>query len=406
MDPGGGPDGEPVEAGASAATPRERLLALPRVKAAGEIELEHGLLGAVGIVRWVALVWMLTLTVWEWVQGNSITRPGAVLVLCGLATGFTVWATVARATRPEALLAPAAVIVEVVIAVNLGVADGYAFDGTQSQHFGSAWPLASVLTAGIAFGGLAGLGVGAVVGLAGLGGAIVSTGLNQTAINAGVVSSGVLYALAGGAAGLATTRLRAAERALAVAQAREEVARTLHDGVLQTLAVVQRRSDDGELVALAAEQERDLREYLSGTTTGADLDLVSALRRIAARAERTHGLRVAVTSTGLEPAWADAVVETLAGVVTEALTNAAKHGGSSTATIFLDETDEGALFCSVKDDGAGFDPDDTTDGIGLARSIRGRVDDAGGTVDVVSAPGRGTEVRIVLPPPPVRGGAR
>ena len=52
----------------------------------------------------------------------------------------------------------------------------------------------------------------------------------------------MLYALAGGVAGYATVKLREAEREISIAQAREEVARTLHDGVLQTLAVVQRRA--------------------------------------------------------------------------------------------------------------------------------------------------------------------
>lgn len=399
------------DAGVTGVSYRERMAQALRGKPRGEIELEHGLLGAVGIVRWVALLWMLALAGWEWAQGDSITQPAVVGVLCVAATAFTVWATVMLRVHPEVLLVPSAVVIEVVIAVTLGVADGYAFDGTQSQHFGSAWPLASVLTAGIAFGLIAGLGVGAVVGLAGLGGELVSSGLRQTTVSAGVVSSGVLYALAGGASGLATSRLRAAERALAVAQAREEVARALHDGVLQTLAVVQRRSDDDELVALAAEQERELRDYLFGArartgTTEAGPEVVDGLRQAAARAERVHGLRVQVVVAGALPPWMDQCAPAVIGAVAEALTNASKHGHADTATVFVEETDEGDLFCSVKDSGVGFEPDGTTEGIGLTRSIRARISEVGGDAEIQSRPGSGTEIRLRVHPPDVRSGGR
>jgi hypothetical protein len=88
-----------------------------------------------------------------------------------------------------------------------------------------------------------------------------------------LVTTTVLYLFAGAVAGYAMQLLRraevritSAERQLADARAREEVARTLHDGVLQTLAVVERRTDDQQLAALARDQERELRAYLSGTS--------------------------------------------------------------------------------------------------------------------------------------------
>ena len=106
-----------------------------------------------------------------------------------------------------------------------------------------------------------------------------------------VVSSVVLYALAGLVAGFVTARLREAERRISLAQAREEVARTLHDGVLQTLAVVQRRTGDPDLARLAHEQERELREFLFGTpaAVGGGGDLGTRLRAAAARFEDRYG---------------------------------------------------------------------------------------------------------------------
>jgi signal transduction histidine kinase len=63
--------------------------------------------------------------------------------------------------------------------------------------------------------------------------------------------------------------------------------------------------------------------------------------------------------------------------------------------VFVD--DEHGLFCSVKDDGCGFDPATTPEGVGLSRSIRGRIEEAGGRVEVAAASGSGTEVRLWLP---------
>jgi signal transduction histidine kinase len=55
------------------------------------------------------------------------------------------------------------------------------------------------------------------------------------------------------------------------------------------------------------------------------------------------------------------------------------------------------VFCSIKDDGTGFDPARTEEGVGLSRSIRGRISEAGGRVDVLSRPGDGAEVCLWLP---------
>ena len=152
----------------------------------------------------------------------------------------------------------------------------------------------------------------------------------------------MLYAQAGAVAGFVVGRLRAAEAQISAARAREEVARTLHDGVLQTLAVVQRRSSDPQLATLARDQERELRDYLFGVQAR-HTDLLTRLRAAAGRFERNEGVRAEVIAVE-EPGDEDPrVTEALAGAVGEALANAAKHGRSSHVVVYVEPDDDGAV---------------------------------------------------------------
>jgi signal transduction histidine kinase len=181
------------------------------------------------------------------------------------------------------------------------------------------------------------------------------------------------------------------ESSLAVARQREDLARALHDGVLQTLSVVQRRSTDTELAALARRQELELRGYLFGMPN--DDSLLVSLRDVARRHEAVMGTRVTVVCPDDIDGVDNDLVDALRGAVTEALTNAAKHGDARTAIVYVERTDS-RVFVSVKDDGVGFDPRSITEGVGLTRSIRGRMADVRGRVEVVSTEGSGSEVRL------------
>jgi signal transduction histidine kinase len=289
------------------------------------------------------------------------------------------------------------------------VCDGVVYGGqhafSTSQSLGSVWPLAGILGAGVAFGPLVACGTGVVLGL----GRVTAVLLNGSAIDSGgkvlsLVNTVVFYALGGAAAGYLARLLRRAEREISAARAREEIARTLHDGVLQTLAVVERRATDPALAKMAREQERDLREYLFGVSqpdgdpAAAAADLGRSLRKAAARCEVAfEDMRVQVLVADDVPALASAAVEAIAGAAGEALTNAGKHGRASKVLVYVEPDEGGGVFCSVKDDGGGFDPAATTEGVGLTRSIRGRMTEVGGRVEVTSAPGRGTEVLLWLP---------
>ncbi|HEY8524159.1 MAG TPA: ATP-binding protein [Acidimicrobiales bacterium] len=360
----------------------------------------RGLLAGIAVFRWLAWAWMATLLVVSRPElGDERARPWLAIALVAAALATTAALTVVLRTDPDRLLTLPLVAAEVAVAFALEVGDIAAYNGVdRAQSLSSAWPLAGILTAGVAFAARGGLVAGVAVGLGRVAGELIEPGRWSRHDSVSSLSSVVLYGLAGVVAGLVTARLRDAERRISLAQAREEIARTLHDGVLQTLAVVQRRAEDPDLVRLAHEQERELREYLFGarTAVGGGGDLGTRLRAAAARFEDRYGGTARVILADDLPALPPPVVEALAGAVGEALTNAGKHGGAGTVTVYAEPAD-GAVFCSVKDDGTGFDPAATPEGEGLRRSVRGRIAEVGGRVEVDGRPGRGTEVRCWVP---------
>ncbi|MGH8861250.1 MAG: sensor histidine kinase, partial [Jatrophihabitantaceae bacterium] len=175
-------------------------------------------------------------------------------------------------------------------------------------------------------------------------------------------------------------------------QERAEVAAHLHDSVLQTLALIQRNADSPREVArLARGQERELRTllYADRTATG---HLADELRRNAAEIEDGYAVAVDVVVVG-----DIALTDDLAALVAaarESLVNAAKHSKSTTIALYAEVEPDG-VHAFVKDRGVGFDPEDVADDRqGLRGSIVARMERHGGTAEIVSHPGEGTEVRL------------
>ncbi|WP_081512255.1 ATP-binding protein [Nocardia donostiensis] len=198
-----------------------------------------------------------------------------------------------------------------------------------------------------------------------------------------------------------------AERAARIRnEEREEIASHLHDSVLQTLALIQRQAgDQQEVLRLARSQERELRRWLFEDTGPTHSSLAVALRTIAGEVEDDHGVKVAPvtvgdvsmdggdTGSGLPKEHFTAIL----GATREALVNAAKHAGVTEIDLFA-EVEPHQVSVFVRDRGAGFDPAEVpADRQGVAKSIRARVERRGGQVEILSTPGRGTEVRITLP---------
>jgi signal transduction histidine kinase/phage shock protein PspC (stress-responsive transcriptional regulator) len=218
----------------------------------------------------------------------------------------------------------------------------------------------------------------------------------------GDVLLGVLLALAGVALILGplvyrlTTELTA-ERAQRVrSQERADMAAHLHDSVLQTLALIQQQSADPRRVAaLARSQERELRDWLYSDRSLSDETLSSALRRMAAEVEDSHGLPVDVVTVG--DVSLDDHRAAMLRAAREAMVNAAKHSGADKIDVFAEVATEG-IQVFVRDRGEGFDPDGIApDRLGVRRSIEGRMDRHGGKASIRSSPGQGTEVSLTMP---------
>lgn len=175
---------------------------------------------------------------------------------------------------------------------------------------------------------------------------------------------------------------------------RADIAAHLHDGVLQTLALIQRSADDpAAVIGLARKQERELRAWLYGSTDDPSETLAAAVTAAAAKVEELHGVPIDVVVTGDRPL--DDGGRTLVRALREALLNAVRHGSPPVSAYV--EIGPRAVEAFVRDHGAGFDVSAVpSDRLGVKESIMGRMTRHGGTAKVRRRD-PGTEVILTMP---------
>jgi signal transduction histidine kinase len=380
--------------------------------------------------RWVSLAWMVVLAL----TAGELRRPVlAAATIVGL-VAWTGWLTVARPDPNWPVL-----VADLALAAGLIVVAGLVMPAGsvgERPYFAAGYPVAAAVTWGAARGVGGGVAAGLALGVSLVAGQLangIDLAGEPPAVLLDLAGGTLNFVLAGGAVGLVARLLersagqlreateetiRARERAARLAE-RESLARQIHDSVLQALALVHKRGRElaaggpvppaevAGLAEMAAGQERALRSLIlrdpdqEGTPAGA-ASLRAALEELAA-AERSLPVTVGATGALWLPA---GQVEELVAAARQALDNVVEHAGASRVALFAEE-DGGAVVLTVRDDGRGFTYDERrllAEGkIGLAKSVKGRVEQLGGSMVVTSRPGAGTEVELRVPSPIDRG---
>lgn len=223
---------------------------------------------------------------------------------------------------------------------------------------------------------------------------------------------------------------RASERTLARAleieaatRERERLARDIHDSVLQVLAMVQRRGaviggEAAELGRMAGEQEVALRTLVSGglvpVSRASEDEAEGAVVRVVEEPDEVGPVdlrallapyasaQVNLAEPGAPVSLPPTAARELAAAVGAALDNVRKHVGEHARAWILVEDEPDEVIVTVRDDGPGIPEGRLAQAegegrLGVALSIRGRLRELGGSAEVISVPGQGTEVELKVP---------
>ncbi|WP_030319060.1 MacS family sensor histidine kinase [Streptomyces sp. NRRL B-3229] len=224
---------------------------------------------------------------------------------------------------------------------------------------------------------------------------------------------------------------RASERTLARAleieaatRERERLARDIHDSVLQVLAMVQRRGavlggEAAELGRMAGEQEVALRTLVSGglatvSRVSSDASQGAVVHVVEDEADDDGPLdlrallapyasaKVSLVEPGAPVPLPPPAARELAAAVGAALDNVHRHAGEHARAWILVEDEPDEVIVTVRDDGPGIPEGRLAQAegegrLGVALSIRGRLRDLGGSAELISPPGQGTEVELKVP---------
>ncbi|MET3962003.1 signal transduction histidine kinase [Marmoricola sp. OAE513] len=371
-------------------------MSTPQSPAAAAVE--DRLFAALAVLRVIVLANAVGLNIYRYETFEGHLDAAVCVAVMIVWSGIATWAYRSPRRRTAPLL-----VVDLALAVGLLLATYWIKGPEFRTTMPSSWIVAALLAWAIHYRLRGGLVAGVVLAAADL--SLRADLRNSDYGNAFllILSGTIVGYLCASLQQMAVER-EVAERAAAAAEERARLARVVHDGVLQVLALVQRRGRElggaaAELGELAGEQERELRRLIrvqdSTTGTASTVDLTSELAKL----EALPG--VTVSTPGVPVLLRGAVASELVAAVRACLDNVQRHVGEGAPAWVLLQASPTSVEVSVRDDGPGIPAGRLAaaaeDGrLGVAESIQGRIAALGGTAEL-STGSFGTEWEFTVP---------
>ena len=371
------------------------------------MSLQAPLWRSIAVFRFASLAYAAVLLV---IRDQYYAHLGWAWAVVAAMTAWTIVSTIAYASpaRRTRLVLGADLVVTVLALLSTAVLQTAAAARNGVMPVTATWLAGPALAWAVVGGARAGA-VAAVV----LGGATVwlrhepIAGVYQSTALDGPIILLIAAMLVGYVSTLATRAEQALQRATeieAASRERERLARTIHDSVLQVLAMVQRRGAEAggeaaEIGRLAGEQGAALRALVTGdgptSPASGQLDL-------SARLSREASALVSVVTPADPVILTERTVSETAAAVHAAIDNVRQHCGATAKAWILVDDEGQAVSVTIRDDGPGIPAGRLTQAaaegrLGVTHAITGRIRDLGGSADISSIPGEGTEVRLRVP---------
>lgn len=346
------------------------------------------------------------------VSNAELERPVLGGVLFGLLSVWTLACAVAYlqgfGRRVGWVVTELVVVCALMLSTELVASDRWIADNQSWPT--TLWATNATISAAILLGPVYGMLAGATMMavyafLKGFSGEIVSLDLARNATMVIELAVGLAIGMAGQTARRAHTELERAARLSAAVTERERLARQVHDGVIQVLALVAKRGREiggqtTELAELASEQERVLRRLVSAEAMDPEPDAEAVDIRTGLRLRA--GDRVVVSVPATPVMVKAAVAAELEAAVANALDNVAAHAGPGATAYVLVEDLGDEVTVTIRDDGVGIAPGRLAEAVsegrfGISKSIVGRLAALSGTARLTSDAANGTEWELTVP---------